>query len=301
MELRHLRYFVAVAEELHFSRAAQRLNISQPPLSHQIAALEQDMGARLFVRDKRNVALTPAGEQFLLRARMILANTEEAVEEAKRIAGGYEGRLTIGYMSTIMLAWLGDYLQRFRKVSPLAEISLRQMNSNEQYMAVINGEIDVGFVDIAVGKMVNSVETRKLAAVTALREKLILCVSHGHPLATRERVSLKDLADYEFLRVSREPYPSYFDMVSQLCENAGFEPRIAQRVSSLAEALTLATAGYAIAIVPETSTRRGFTGNARFIDLEEEIFADLYLITRVADSSGLVSRFAEIARFDAAV
>jgi DNA-binding transcriptional LysR family regulator len=296
MELRHLRYFVAVAEELHFSRAAQRLNMSQPPLSQQIAALEEELGLRLLDRDKRNVALTKAGEIFLHRARMILASADEAVDEARRIERGYEGKLVVGFMSAVMLVRLSEYLTEFHRLSPTAEIDLRQMRSNDQFLAVINGEIDVGFVDIAVGSMAGAHESSDLSISLALHERLIACVSKGHPLADRTSISMGQLIDTPIITLSRQNFPSFFDTLLQLCQKSGFNPHIVQQVESMPVAITMATAGYGVAIVPSLS-EQGFHGTGtRFIPLDDEAYVDIYLVARAANQTALVQRLKEICK-----
>jgi DNA-binding transcriptional LysR family regulator len=294
MELRHLRYFVAVAEERHFSRAAQRLNISQPPLSQQILALETELGLKLLDRDKRNVALTKAGEVFLNRARMILASTQEACDEASRIDRGYEGKLVIGFMSAVMLVQLTEYLTIFHTNSPTAEIDLRQMRSNEQYMAVINGEIDVGFVDIAVGGMLNSIETADLDIDLALHERLVLCVAPNHPFASRKSISILELADAPFITLTRQNFPTFFDTMLQLCQKAGFSPHIARQVESMPVAIAMATAGYGVAIVPELSITAAHGTASCFIPLDEEAYVDIYVISRSTNRTSLIQRLRRI-------
>ncbi|HKR93476.1 MAG TPA: LysR substrate-binding domain-containing protein [Novosphingobium sp.] len=296
MELRHLRYFVAVAEELHFSRAAKRLNISQPPLSAQIAGLEASLGFKLLDRDKRNVALTKAGEMFFHRARTILSSAEDAAAEARRISRGYEGKLTIGYMSAIMLMRVTDYLKDFHAISPTAEIGLRQMRSHEQYLAVMNGDIDVGLVDIEMGSMASPANAVELNVDRALHEPLVLCVSRDHPLAGRDSVSMRELADTSFLTLTRQAFPSFFDTFLQLCQGAGFKPHIVQQVESMPAAVALATAGYGAALVPELSTRSAQSAGAAFIPLDEDAFVDIYLISRSANPTPLIERLRSIVR-----
>ncbi|HKX23544.1 MAG TPA: LysR substrate-binding domain-containing protein [Rhizorhapis sp.] len=294
MELRHLRYFVAVAEELHFGRAAQRLNVSQPPLSMQIAGLERELGLKLLDRDKRNVALTKAGEAFLHRARTILSSADEAAHEARRIDRGYDGKLTIGYMSAVMLIRLAEFLQRFRQLSPSAEIDLRQMRSNEQYMAVINGEIDVGFVDIAVGSMASAIEAADLSIAHAFRERLILCVAKDHPLGDRTSIKMCELAGESFVTLHRQTFPSFFDRFMNLCHRAGFNPDIGWQVESMPAVLAMAAAGYGVALVPELG-RVGMRFNqARFIAIEDEAYVDIYMISRNANRGGLVRRLIDL-------
>lgn len=294
MELRHLRYFVAVAEELHFGRAARRLNVSQPPLSMQIAALERELGLQLLQRNRRNVALTKAGEVFLKRARTILSSTDEAMDEARRVERGYEGKLVIGFMSAVMLVRLAELISTFHDLSPTSVIDLRQLRSDEQYMAVIRGEIDVGFVDMALGNL--DIPVTDLNIELALHERLMLCVSPKHPLAGRSSVRFCELAQSSFITLARQSFPSFFDTILQLCQQSGFNPHIVQQVETMPVAITLATAGYGVAVVPQLSQRSLRPTDACFIPIEEETFVDIYLISRVADRSGLVERLRSICR-----
>ncbi|MBB5686344.1 LysR substrate-binding domain-containing protein [Sphingobium boeckii] len=294
MELRHLRYFVAVAEELHFSRAAKRLNMSQPPLSQQIAALESELGLKLLDRDKRNVSLSKAGDIFLNRARMILASADEAIDEARRVDRGYEGKIVVGFMSAVMLVRLSEFLTEFHALSPTAEVDLRQMQSNAQYMAVINGEVDVGFVDIAVGSMGNVFEATELNVTLALHERLVLCVGATHALADRKSIAMRELADIAFITLTRQTFPSFFDTFLHLCQKSGYNPHIAQQVESMPVAVALAGAGFGVAVVPALSISGVHAENTRFIEIEDEAFVDIYLISRSANRTGLVQRLREI-------
>lgn len=294
MELRHLRYFIAVAEELHFSRAAQRLNMSQPPLSQQISLLEQRIGVRLFDRDKRNVALTRAGERFLTRARIILASAGEAIDEAKRIDRGFEGNLSIGYMSGMMLVQMSHFLCDFREAYPSAEIDLRQMDAQDQYMAVIRGELDAGYVDISVGNMGGTIETAKLSMIRVFDERAFLCVARDHPLAARPSVSVRELADQSFIAV-KHTFPTVFDDFVYLCRQAGFNPHVLQQVDSSPAAIAMVAAGYGVAVAPKVATM-AFRDSTRLIALEEDVFSEMYLISRDANNSKLVRKLQEIAR-----
>lgn len=296
IELRQLRYFVAVAEELHFSRAAQRLNISQPPLSQQIAALEQKMGVKLFDRDKRNVALTKAGETLLLRARNILANASEALDEAKRIDRGSEGKLTIGYISGMQLVQISHLLRAFRKSFPLAEVNLREMNAQEQCMAVIRGEIDVGYVDVAVGSMSSMIESAKLNTLRVFCQPAHLCVAHDHPLGARDAVSIRELADLSFITV-QHTLPALFDDFTYLCRKAGFSPRISQQVDSYPAAIALVAAGYGVALAPEAALR-AYKGLIRLVPLEEPVLSELYLISSESHDSRLISGLKAVVQSD---
>lgn len=296
MEFKQLRYFVAVAEELHFSRAAQRLNISQPPLSQQIAALEQKMGVKLFDRDKRNVALTKAGQGFLLRARNILANASEALDEARRIDRGFEGKLTIGYISGMQLVQMSHFLRAFRESFPYAEIDLREMNAQEQYMAVIRGELDAGYVDIAVGSMGGTIESAKLSTLRLFNQPAHLCVARDHVLADRKTVSIRELSDLPFITV-QHTFPTLFDDFVYLCRKAGFNPHILQQVDSYPAAIAMVAAGYGAAIAPEAAMT-AFKGLTRLVQLSEQVMSELYLISRESNNTKLINGLRQLVQHD---
>src|SRR6202000_1803176 len=198
MELRHLRYFVAVAEELHFTRAALRLNIAQPPLSQQIRALEQQLGVQLFVRTRRSVALTDAGRTLLERSREMLAAAQALPQELQRVARGEVGLLRIGFSSTPPLTKvLRDVVADHRRSHPDVALNLREMHSQLQFESLRRGELDVGLVRYNEG-VPEGISLRLLR-----RDPLRLVVPAGHRFARRESVSLADLRDEAFIGLPR--------------------------------------------------------------------------------------------------
>ncbi|PZU10784.1 LysR substrate-binding domain-containing protein [Sphingomonas sp.] len=294
MELRHLRYFVAVAEELHFSRAAIRLNISQPPLSQQIAALELELGVKLFERSNRTVELTGAGRVFLERARWILAEAEDAAQEARRVDRGIEGKVLIGFMSSVMLFKLGHYLRRFSTEVPNADLVLQQKRSDEQYMAVISGQLDIGFVDLSLGEALATSDTVALDVRPALHERLVLCVAPDHPLAERLSVKAEELKELPFVALSRHSYPASYDKLCRMCAEAGFTPNIRQQVESMPVAIAMAAAGYGVALVPDFDKTMHDVVQARFVPIDEEPFAIIYMVSRLNDRTPLVEKLRDI-------
>ncbi|WOF45888.1 LysR family transcriptional regulator (plasmid) [Sphingopyxis indica] len=293
MELRHIRYFVAVAEELNFSRAATRLNISQPPLSQQIAALEAELGAKLLVRNSRGVELTAAGRTFLKRAREILSLTQEAVEETQWADRGSAGTLSVGYMSSVMLLKLGAYLKRFCSDVPSADLILERMPSDQQYMAVLRGELDVGFVDLALDHA-EITDADRLDVRPTLEEHLLLCVSCDHPLAERSQIAARDLEGLPFVALSRHGYSASYERLCQICDVAGFQPFIRQQVASMPIAIAMAAAGYAVALVPDLRGTLADQGAIRLIPLEEDPRITVFMISRRDDQMPLVERMREI-------
>jgi DNA-binding transcriptional LysR family regulator len=188
MELRHLHYFIAVAEELHFSRAAERLCISQPPLSQQIRDLEEELGVKLFERTKRHVHLTEAGKVFLDRSYLLLAQLEQAIAATQRIGRGEVGQLAIGFVDSAMYTSLPEMLKGFREQFPAVELRLQEMTTAQQIQALYDKQIDVGIVRSAISEPSLSVEC-------LLPESLVLALPENHPLSAQTQVSLSALAD----------------------------------------------------------------------------------------------------------
>lgn len=251
MDLRRLRYFIAVAEELNFRRAADRLNISQPPLSQQIQALEADLGATLFLRDRRSVELTEAGEVLLRRARAILASATGAATEVRRVGRGELGRLVVGFMSAAMLSRLAATLGVFRAARPAVDVHLTQLSPREQIAAVAAGHVDVGFLSIAPSQRSIAVGEVEILVEPVWEEELVVALPADHRLATRAEVSLRDLAAETFVTLPQAPTAGYYDQLTELCRTAGgFQPTIRQEIEQLPAALALIAAGYGIGLMP---------------------------------------------------
>jgi DNA-binding transcriptional LysR family regulator len=242
MELHHLRYFVAVAEELHFGRAARRLRMAQPPLSQQIRRLEEEVGARLLDRSRRHVALTAAGAAFLVHARRAVAEAEVAAEDARRAARGEIGRLAVGFVGSAMAGPLPAILRAFRAASPDVELSLTQLTTSRQLEALRAGSCDVGCLHPPVGE--------GLMVQPLLVEPLVAAVPAEHPLAAAGEVDLADLAQEPFIVPPREEGAAFHDEVVAACARAGFHPRTAQGATEMATIIGLVAAGAGVALVP---------------------------------------------------
>ncbi|MBT0960810.1 LysR substrate-binding domain-containing protein [Denitromonas iodatirespirans] len=246
MDLRRLRYFVTVADELNFTRAAERLHMAQPPLSMQIRALEEALGTALFVRSKRKVALTPAGEHLLERARRLLADTAAAADEVRRIARGEAGRLRVGFTSSMPYsAVLGDVLRRYRAQYPAVDLQLREMFTRDQFAALGRGELDVGFVRHPATMATEGVVLREIG-----RDPLRLVMAASHPAATGSAVRMVDLRDEGFITFPPDVGTGLPSLLQQLCRSAGFEPRIVQTAREATTQIGLAAAGLGIALLP---------------------------------------------------
>ncbi len=243
MELRHLRYFVAVAEELHFGRAAERIHIAQPPLSQQIRQLEEELGVKLFHRTKRRVQLTHAGEIFMEEALQILAHSEKAIRLARRADRGEIGRLVVGFVGSMTYRFLPSALRSFRDQFPDVELVLRELTSDQQIKALRDRTIDVGFLRQPIKDDALNVET-------IFREPLILALALDHVLANRAHISLDMLANEPFVMVSRKESPTFYDQITGLCNAAGFSPKVVQEAIQLPTILSLVSVGIGVTLVP---------------------------------------------------
>ncbi|MBY8859357.1 LysR family transcriptional regulator [Nocardia sp. CA2R105] len=254
MELRHLRYFVAVGEECHFGRAAERLHIAQPPLSQQIKALENDLGVVLLNRSTRRVELTPAGQRFLERARGILASLDVAGTEAVRIASGEVGRLAIGFTGTATYELLPTLAQVLREDLPGIEMDLRgEMLTPRQVAALAEGTIDLGFLRPPVNDP--ELEVRVLR-----REPLIAALPQSHPLAEQSTVRLADLRTETFISYPSHRRSVVHDAVETACRHAGFRPGRVQEVAETSTLVSLVAAGFGVALVPASVRHLQITG-----------------------------------------
>jgi DNA-binding transcriptional LysR family regulator len=287
MELRHLRYFVAVAEERHFGRAARRLHIAQPPLSRQIQALEAELGFPLLERSRRSVELTAAGAVLLERARVLFTEVERAVQEARRASTGETGRLSVAYLSSLAYSGLTPLLRALRESLPSVELTLRELSPAEQLSALKQGRVDVGFVR-------GPVEDPSLASECIRRERLLVALPADHPLAARRRIQLSALALEPFVSFPRSRAAAFFDTLMAMCHAAGFSPRIVQEAPQL-DALSLVAAGFGVAILPE-SIREVHRPGIELRPIVGSPSVDLLAAWRANDTSPVLMTFLEITR-----
>jgi DNA-binding transcriptional LysR family regulator len=248
MELRHLRYFVAVAEELNFGRAAERLRIAQPPLSRQIRDLEREIGAALFERVPRGVELTPAGRAFLPEARLTLAQAERSQRSAQRAARGETGRLRVGFVEAATHSGiLPDVLSFFRAHLPSVGLSLFELDPLRQAEAFQEGRIDIGILH---SPPLDAVRWLRVESIYA--EPVILALPKSHVLAGRSRLALASLADEAFVGFPRVVAPEMYDDMIAACRHAGFSPRIVQEAAGWHTLASLVSAGVGVGVVPRS-------------------------------------------------
>ena len=246
MELRHLRYFVAVAEERHFGRAAERLRMAQPPLSRQIRDLETRLGVELFERHSRGAEPTEAARLLLPEARAALAHAERLKAMARRAGRGELGSLAVGFVGSAAYgAVVPKILREFRERFPEVELTLKEMSTAEQARALNDGLIGAGFVRPPVGG-----EGDYLGVRAVLEEALVAALPASHRLAGAEGVRLGDLAGEPFVLYPRRLGLSFYDLVVGACRGAGFEPRVAQEAAHMQTVVGLVAAGAGVSLVP---------------------------------------------------
>lgn len=293
MELRHLRYFVAVAQTLHFGRAARRLNISQPPLTQQIHNLEEELGVQLFDRSTRKVVLTAEGELFLKRAEAILHQAEQASAEVRRAAQGGGETLVVGYMGSAILREIIPLLREFHARFPRVKVEFAIMRSDEQYEALLDGRIDVGIVDLTVQPMSERFRTHHVDYELVVHERLCLAVNPGHTLVGRDSVNVSELRDEAFVTLQRHLFPSNYDKIVSQCQQAGFRPDIVAMSEQTDVLLAYVAAGVGVALVP-ACTESSWQTEVCFIPLEPVATVDVHLIISADHCSEAAANFRRV-------
>lgn len=289
MELRHLRYFVAVADELHFGRAAERLHMTQQPLSQQIRQLEDELGVLLFHRTKRRVQLTEAGKAFLVEARQILLKADRAVEVARLVAQGESGRLKIGFSGFATYSILPKVLRIFHTRFPRVELELEEMTSSAQIQALQEHQIHLGL-------MIPPVPDATLALEPILREPLVVILPETHSLAKNEELTLAALANESFILVSRHLEPGYYDLCISLFQQAGFSPKVIQKASQKQTILGLVSAGMGVSLAPASIRNIHRTGVV-YTALKDSISqVELVAVWRQDESSLILPTFLGVIR-----
>ena len=301
MELRHLRYFIAVAEEGHITRAAQRLGIQQPPLSLQIRALEKELNVQLFRRLPRGVELTDAGSAFLERARAILEQVEQALATTRRTARGEQGRVAVGFTSSAPFhPFVPRVIRTFREMSPLVSLELEESGSSELVQALHSEEIDAAFIRSPVADVVD------LLVRPILEEAMLVALPAAHPLAALPDIDaetalpLAALASETFILYKRPGGPGLYDTIIAACRGSGFSPRVGQEAPRIISTLNLVAAGLGVSIVPSSLRRLQMDGVVyRRLADNAQLRAPLILACRRGENSAAVRRFIELVQSSA--
>jgi len=292
MELRHLRYFVAVAEEAHITRAAERLGIQQPPLSQQIRALERELDVQLFRRKPRGVELTDAGQAFLERARAILDQVERAFATTRRTARGEQGRVVVGFTSSAPFhPFVPRVIRAFREISPLVSLVLEESGSSELVQGLHNEEIDAAFIRSPLADVVG------LVVRPLLEEDMVVALPAAHSLAnpSGDALPLSALANEIFILYKRPGGPGLYDTIITACRGAGFSPRVGQEAPRIISTLNLVAAGLGVSIVPASLQRLQMDGVIyRPLSDSPGLKAPLILACRPGENSAAVQRFIDL-------
>jgi DNA-binding transcriptional LysR family regulator len=288
VELRHLRYFLAVAETLHFGRAAAKLGMAQPPLSQQIRKLEALVGAPLFERTTRGVTLTPAGAMLRERATSTIARLGDDLEQTRRVARGEEGRLTVGFSGSVMFTELPAAIQRYRRAYPRVEVQLREMWTSEQLGALADGAIDVGFLR-------DGEKRAELAITPLLREPFHVALPAEHRLRRQRTVDPASLEREPFVLFSPRMGSLAYNRTIRCCLDAGFQPLIVQEAPQFPTLIRLVAAGLGISLAPACVATVTFPG-AIFRPIRSKRWTSVDIGTRAHGASTTAEAFVETVR-----
>ncbi|MEM7618786.1 MAG: LysR substrate-binding domain-containing protein [Pseudomonadota bacterium] len=287
MELRHLRYFVAVAQTLNFRKAAERLHISQPPLSLQIKQLEEELGVQLFERTNKSVSLTQAGQVFLKRAHIILEQAKHSIEEAQMAAQGQVGRLRVGFVGSAVTGVLQDAVREFRMHCPNVALALKQTTNREG----VEG-LEAEHFDLLIGRMPLSTPDTVTAHII-YEDDYCLSVSSDHALAKRKTVSIEDIKDEPLIMFERHIAPVRYDQVLSIYTQRGLSPNIVQEALEQMTIMGLVASGIGLSIVPKSMKAISMPGIS-YVDLEcVEQKTALALLSR-DESNVLVDNFVDL-------
>jgi DNA-binding transcriptional LysR family regulator len=292
IELRHLRYFVAVADTLHFGKAAERLGMSQPPLSQQIRQLEDTVGARLLTRTNRRVALTEPGKVFLDEAREILAKVEAAIELAQRAERGELGELRIGFTRTVPLTQdIPRAILTFRQQFPAVHLQLEEMMSRQQIDALLERKLHIGI--LRLGTLPQSLVSKRM-----FRDPLVAVVPNGHPalkrVDARGKLSTKALAQEPFVVFARTAGAGVYEHVFSLCRDAGFTPRIVQEAREASTIIGLVATGLGVSILPASCSHIHIEGVSYVPLADASAVSEVHVAYREDERSPLVPRFIKL-------
>jgi DNA-binding transcriptional LysR family regulator len=289
MELRHLRYFLAVAQTLNFTKAAEHLHMAQPPLSRQIRELEDELGVELFDRRGKRVTLSSAGMVFADRARRILASADAAVIDSQRAARGEIGRLAVGFFEHIAYTLLPELIREFAQRFPDVSIELRWFTAAEQVNALARGEVDVAFVRAVPADS-------NLTSTMILREPFVIAIAKDNPLAAKRTISIGDCADMRVINYRKDVAPDYHAIINHLCALGGFTPSPLFEMGQIYASLGLVSSGFGIALVL-ASVQRVHMDNVVYRPLRERhAVSELLLAWTNPSPPAELTAFVELAR-----
>jgi DNA-binding transcriptional LysR family regulator len=295
MDLRHLRYFIAVAEELHFTRAAQRIGIAQPPLTFQIKALESELGVQLFDRQPGKVTLTVPGEVYLEEARAILEHVKKAALRCQLSAQGLVGRLSIGFTeSASFRSEVTTALHRYRSLYPRVEMSLEESRTGPLMESLRQGRLDAVFVRLPIGEGGKGGEDNGIRFSVVSTEPMVVVVPRGHRLAGRKALRLEDLREELFVLYPRATRSGLSEMVVSACEARGFSPKVVQHTPQISSTINLVASALGISIVP-ACMQGSRAGEVRYIPLKGSgMVASMGLAHRAGSLSPVIQNLVDL-------
>lgn len=288
MEFRHLKSFLAVAEALSFIRASEKLHLSQPALTAQIQGLEQELGVRLFLRNKRTVRLSDAGSVLVEEARETLARAAKAIERVQNASRGELGQLRIGFVSSAALEIVPPIAVAFQKQYPLVELELTNLRTSTQLDQLSAKTLDIGFVRLPADR-------KGLQFTPVHKEPFVVILPKGHALNQRRTFSLKDLRDERFVAYGRKWAPGFFDQMISLCSAFGFTPNIVQETGEMYTAIALVAAGQGVAILPRSVVQAQGRGVV-MKPISTKMRSEIAIVTREGEQSRLVENFSGLAQ-----
>ncbi|MDF3242601.1 LysR family transcriptional regulator [Pseudomonas veronii] len=299
IETRLLRQFIAVAEELHFHKAAIRLHMAQPPLSQAINRLEDKLGFRLFTRNKRGVKLTPAGGAFLNAAYSTLKELELGIEHARQVSDGIAGKLTVTAVSIAYYESLLNTLRQFRETYPKVQLIIKEMPSSSQAKAILSGEADIAFMR-KLPISAENVESRLL-----LDEEIVMALPAHHPKAKEGQIDLRDFAGEDFVFTPEALGTGYHSQLIALCEAAGFYPKVVQEAAQIHTLIGLVACGFGVALVPESIANSIMRDKVLFrriypVTASPNPAIGLYMSWNIHNESPLMDSFISMLDFNAA-
>ena len=291
MELRHLRYFVAVAEELSFTKGAHRLHVAQPALSRQIRDLEEEIGVHLLNRTNKHVELTPEGRSFMADAKRVLVGTTEIVESARRLSQRSTCTLNIGYVANLFYDVLSDTLPLFRHFFPTVSINLFDMTCGNQLDALAEGKIDLGFVGLS-----EPIQERGFQFQSVGSYKTVAALAKANQLAKKAIVNLKDLEPMFFISLSETSYPFYHRWLTRTCRRAGFSPKILQHAKVEQTILQSIEANLGVALLPEQVKKLAVPPDVVFRPLTPTVTTESSIAWKAENSSPALKDYVHLVR-----
>jgi len=288
IELRHLRYFLAVADTLHFSKAAQRLGIAQPPLSQQIRRLEQLLGHRLFDRSTRGVKITLAGQLLAERARSTIEKVHDDLEQVRRLGRGEEGTLTVGFSGSVMFTNLPAAIENYRRRYPKVELRLRELNTSALIAALLDGTLDLAFLR-------DGDPTDGVHMTTVMKERYVAVLAERHPLARKRSLRIADLKNEPFVLFARRMGPLAFDRTIACLEHGGLRPNIVQDAPQWPTLVSLVAAGLGVSLAPACVANIAVRG-AAYREVQTPSRTTIDLGVKLGSEKTLTANFAAIAR-----